>query len=78
MSFNFDHAFIAWGQYFKFGALGTFQLMTEWWYFEIPTLISGMYINDPAQLAASVVLSNFALLSRKIPTGISLIITKDI
>jgi len=24
MSFNFDHAFIAWGQYFRFGALGTF------------------------------------------------------
>lgn len=46
MSFNFDHAFVAWGQYINFGLAGTFQLMTEWWYFEIPTLIAGMY-SDP-------------------------------
>lgn len=51
--------------------------MTEWWYFEIPTLISGMY-GDPNQLAASVILSNFALVTRKIPTGISLTTTKDV
>ena len=43
MSFNFDNAFVSWGQYIRFGFLGTCQLMTEWWYFEIPTLISGMY-----------------------------------
>jgi multidrug resistance protein, MATE family len=77
MSFNFDNAFVAWGQYINYGLSGTFQLMSEWWYFEIPTLISGMF-PDPAQLAASVILSNFALVTRKIPTGISIITTKDV
>lgn len=77
MSFNFDSAFIAWGQYINFGLAGTVHLMSEWWYFEIPTLIAGMYM-DINQLAASVILSNFALVTRKIPTGISLITTRDV
>jgi len=51
MDFNWKDSFSGWGQYLKIATPATGQLVILWWYFEILTLLAGIF-PDPSQQAA--------------------------
>ena len=51
------------------------QLIVEWWYFELMMILCGLF-SDPAQLAASVLIANFATIAHMFPMGVGIITTK--